>query len=417
MAQSFFNQNSWSGRTLSRLFSPPQQGMKFNTPYGSTPTQQQQQNIIKYPELSTPQGGSLGNYTRTAGMVQQPSYTSPAPQASNPTKPTGGSTGNVSGSTASNPYASNPDFLNRFEGMGDANSPERIAAFEQWQASQGQGGAENPISQEEQYINEMYQPSMDLLGGQESTLRNQYGQNQGYYNSMFDPQYQQLDTGRQSAIDLNRQNQDYTRQGQESAMDLAAKTYQDLQRRNQQMYGGASSAGQTIGEIQGRELQSNVNNISQATNRDLTTLRTQLGDIETNYTQLKSQIDNQKNQTMIELQQAFEQSLLAIDQQRAGISGSKATDKYNALREFNNRKQQLEDQSRQLMQQLGTQALSAQQQIHSAIAQYQAQEGQTPDLEGMPGMEYANNLPVMDQSEGGYNAQLSLKRRKELGLL
>lgn len=274
----------------------------------------------------------------------------------------------------------------------------------------------NQLTAEQQAIEDMYAPTMDWLNSQIGNIGNQYNQNRDFYQSYFNPQYEQLNAARTTAQNLNAQNQQAVQKDTQSALDLANRTYTELNQRNQQMYGGMSSAGQFGSEIQGRELQGNVATATNTGAENMATLKNQLVDIESNYNTQKQAIDQQKTQTLLELQQGFENQLSEIDRQKASISGSKATDKLNALREFNAQKQAIEDQGRSLLQQLGANALAAQQQIQSSLAQYQAQAGSTPDLNAIPGMEYSQYLPTVDQSGEVVNPLLSLKRRQELGL-
>ncbi len=396
MAQSFF-------QSIGNIFKPQPQPQQINprtmytAPIGPTqggaplPSSQLPAHPTFYtPNFTpmTPQQQIKGLEKAIYGTPQPKPTPTPQPQP----KPQTGST---------NPYAKDPGYAVRFENLG-FDSPERIAAYKNYLAGKTSSGttAQQTISPEQQYIDQMYQPTLDFLDQQGGVLRDQYGQNQDYYGSLFDPQYGQLDAARQSGIAQNQFAQQQQGQQQQSAIDLASQTYGELTQRNQQQYGGSSSAGQFGNEFLGRELQRGIGQATSAAQENIGKLQMQLGEIESNYQTQKQGIDQQKNQALVQLQQAFEQALLQIDQQKASISGSKAADKYNALKEFNQHQQQIIDQSNTLAQQLGANAQSAQQQLQSALIQYAAQAGKTPDMnqisaltQGLSGNQYQQFLP------------------------
>ncbi len=407
MAQSF-----WTN-----LFKPASYGGGGGGSWGGTTYKPTALPVYQGPVMP----GTNESIYRQTGRTTPSLPTPPTPPAPRPLAPLGGTGGGglpkppappapSTNPSGTNPYATNPDYLARFE-QWDVNDPQRIAAYEAWLGTQG-----TQLTEEQQYINDMYGPAYSDLESQANTLEANKQLGIQNTNQMFDPYFQQLSSARESAIGLNQQNVDLTRQGQQSAIDQATQVFNELQQRQRQLYGGVNSAGQFGSELQGRELQRNVGQATDTATKNIQSLQTQLSDINSNYETSKSSLEQQKRSALIQLEQDFNTNLQMIESQKTQLGMTKADAKYQALRDYNANKQQLLETAQNYATQLQNNALAAKQQVASAIDQYQAQLGQQPNLNEFPTMNFSAAAPQIQSDTGSYLQTLPSWLKKQYGL-
>lgn len=376
------------------------------TPYGFQPTQQQQQNIYKYPELSTPQGGNLGNYKRTAGMVQTPTYKTPTPTKSNATtkvqntKPV---TGTVQGTQTYDKGAlQRAQQEGRFEGLQPA---QRAAAQLQYESSKNQNQVD---------LNSIYGPLEDYYNNLMGNVQQSRSGVEDYVRGLFAPQFTQAQASKQTALGENQANIDTTRQQEQSLMNDARRRASELTKRNQRIWGGTSSAGEGFNNQLDQTMLQGMNEIQTTAAADVNALNRQRTQIESEYATLEQNINSQLQQAIRSEQDKFDQQIAAIEANRAETQSAKAAARADAIAELNANAQSLQQQAQSVLEQLGTNALSAIQQLYAAQQDYAGQRGLPVDWQNLPGVEYANYLPAMSDPTTGQQIIPSYLQRKRL---
>lgn len=258
----------------------------------------------------------------------------------------------------------------------------------------------DPLAADRAYIDQNYQGALDTLSGQFSNAQSDYGRNQGLLNQQYSNYGQQLGTGRQNAMDLNQRDRLWNERSQQSAIDMANNTYQQLQQQNRQMYGGSSSAGQFGNELQGRTLQQGVNQATQQGQDNLNSLMKQSSDIETNYQSSLQDMNLQKSRELSDLESQFNTIKSQIDSQRAGIGGDKANANYQLLKGFRDEQKSIEQKWTDLRTQMDMNNVSAKQQLQASLQQYNAQLGKPIDLNAIDKIALPSYLPQIDQNTG-----------------
>jgi len=208
-------------------------------------------------------------------------------------------------------------------------------------------------------INNVYNPAFDYLNQAESAVRRDYPSALAEAEAQYKTNASALGNQKQSAYTGLDQQKSKATNTYESALADARRQYQEQQIGAQQRFGGSSSAGGAISEIQAREQARQFGN----TNRQYTDLVNQ---VETQ----RNQVDNEYQTGLLQLEQSkqsaignanrdFQNKLLQIANSRAMLGQAKAEARLNALQQLRSEVFAIEQQNRQFAQTLEAQRQSA----------------------------------------------------------
>ena len=303
------------------------------------------------------QGGSAGGSTSSGGGGggSTGSYTTPSMQQSRPQAPS------QMGPTEQNQWAIN----NGYTGWND---------YLNNQASQQQGQS-RPWNdqygmyedQVQQAINDMYGGTQNYLNQAEAAVKGNLPGQLGEITSAADLQRAKLGEGRQSTLDTIAANERGAQTRKEDALAAARRLYQELGQANVQRFGGSTSAGQAMSELQGREQQSQMGQTARQYNEFMNQAATQKATLDREYQTGLQTIESEKQKATNAVNQAFQQSLLDIARDRATNESAKAQARLSALQDLRNKMFQITQQETQFKQSLEAQKQAAQLQIENYL--------------------------------------------------
>lgn len=192
-----------------------------------------------------------------------------------------------------------------------------------------------------------------------------------------------------------------TRQTQQAQVGQQRQTLQELQMANQQRFGGASSAGQAAGELQGREFQRNTFQIGQQAQQAVQQIQQQRQVVEREFQQGLQQLEVNKQQAINQIQRTFQDKLLEINARRGETESAKAQARMSALQELRNAAYQIDVSKAQFQAQLQMQAQQNTQYLDNAAAQYLSAANQ-----GQQGVDqFASQTPTAIPGVGANQGQ------------
>lgn len=285
----------------------------------------------------SPAGGSWS--TRPASMATAPTRNySPAPATFNSPAPT---------QQQSNPQPSN-------------------------QGGQQEVQAPNPPSgYSDQELNSAFNPLMDYLNQAESQLRSDLPTYQKEINSQVDTSKAILGNQRTSTLGTLDTQQQAGQRRKEDVVSASRRLFNELQMANTQRFGGATSAGQAAGELQGREFQRSTAQANQGFNDLVRELDNKRLEVDNNYQLNVRQLEDKRQASINDVSRQFQEKLLEINRQRTEVESQKAQRRLAALDQYRQQVFQIQLQNYQFKQQLE----SMRQQASIQLDSYQKQLG------------------------------------------
>lgn len=299
------------------------------------------------------QGGSVGGQSSSGGG----GGSSSSPSQSN-----------NNGGPPPNPYTTYYgdkklyDLMN--EGVRDqyGNPIQKQAPQRQWNDQYGM--YEDQIGQA---INDTYSGTQNYLNQAEGAVKANLPGQLGEITSAADLQKAKLGEGRQSTLDTIAANERGAQTRKEDALAAARRLYQELGQANVQRFGGSTSAGQAMSELQGREQQSQMGQTARQYNEFMNQAATQKATLDREYQTGLQTIEAEKQKATNAVNQAFQQSLLDIARDRATNESAKAQARLSALQDLRNKMFQITQQETQFKQSLEAQKNAAQLQIDTYL--------------------------------------------------
>lgn len=225
-------------------------------------------------------------------------------------------------------------------------------------------------------IDSSYGASAGYLNQAEQNLRGDYPTITAEIQKQNEANQAQLTANKQKTISGVEKNVSTAKTRKEDALAQARRLYAELQKGNVQRFGGVSSAGQAVSELQGAEAQRQFG----ATNRDFSTfmkdIEAQKAQIETDFNasllNLKTQADSAINQATRD----FQNKLLEINRLRAENESNKSAKRLEALMNLKNQVFSINQQNTVFQQQL--QAMKYQQMLELDTYQKKAAVDNSP---------------------------------------
>jgi len=263
-----------------------------------------------------------------------------------------------------------------------------------------------PQGPSQQEIDSQFNPIFDVYNQAEKNLRVQLPGLIGEAESQAQASRGLLDNQRTGANELLSGQQQQTFQSQQAQSGQQRQTLQELQSANQQRFGGASSAGQAAGELQGREFQRNTFQIGQQAQQAMQQINQQRQVVEREFQQGVQQLEVNKQQAVNQVQRTFQDRLLEINGRRGETESAKAQARMGALQELRNAAYQIDVSRAQFQSQLQMQA-----QQNAASLDNQAQQYLSSTNQGQQGVNRfssAQQSAIPSVSNQGQDSQQQL---------
>lgn len=194
-------------------------------------------------------------------------------------------------------------------------------------------------------INKLYGEGMDVLAGQEARLREFQPQVQSQIEALYGSQIPELQRVAEGGLAKIGQQETGVQQQRESALSTARRQYEQGVQKGQQLFGGVggSSAGQAFADISSQELLRGTGQVMTTASQNLQNLQTARREIDMKLQSDLAKLDLDKKNALLKAQDDFRQQLDAIDSKRFELKTQKANAQLQALKDFNTRRQNLED--------------------------------------------------------------------------
>lgn len=237
-----------------------------------------------------------------------------------------------------------------------------------------------PQGPSQQEIDSQFNPIFDVYNQAESNLRGQLPGLIGEAEAQAQASRGLLSNQRTGANELLSAQQQQAFQSQQDQTGRQRQTFQELQNANQQRFGGASSAGQASGELQGREFQRNTYQIGQQAQQAVQQINQERQVVERKFQEGLQQLEVNKQQAVNQIQRTFQDRLLEINGRRGETESAKSQARMGALQELRNAAYQIDVSRAQFQSQLQMQAQQNTSQLDNQAQQYlsatnQSQQG------------------------------------------
>lgn len=231
-------------------------------------------------------------------------------------------------------------------------------------------GLQPPSGPSNAEIDNLFSSTMNTYNQAESNLRDQLPGLISEAEAQANASKGLLENQRTGANELLGSQQLQTKQSQQNQTAQQRQTLQELGQSNQQRFGGASSAGQAAGELQGREFQRNTFQIGQQAEQALQQINQQKQVVEREFQQGLQQLEVNKQTAVNQIQRTFQDKLLEINSRRGETESAKAQMRMSALQELRNAAYQIDVSKAQFQAQLQQQAQQNHSYLDSAASQY-----------------------------------------------
>lgn len=298
------------------------------------------QGSMTYAPKSVPQ--QISYQTSQPGIVPPPWTTAPKPaSAPQPTAPSGG------------------------------NQISRQQALDKgWDVNNLPGGyslapeAQGPQMSNEDLMNQInsaYEPQMGYLNQAESSLRSDFPTIQKEIGAQTAANSATLAANKQKTLGGIEKNVAGGKAKKEDALAQARRLFAGLQRGTTARFGGASSAGQAVSEIQGQEMQRQMGTSERDFGRFMQENEAQKMQVEQDYNAKALELETQKQSAINQATRDFQSKLLQIAGLKAEAESNKAMMRVQALQDLKNKVFAVNQQNTQFLQSL--QQLKYQQQL------------------------------------------------------
>lgn len=250
-------------------------------------------------------------------------------------------------------------------------------------------------------IDSLYNPIMDLLNQQESSLKSGELDFYDSFTKPYDAQQPLLDQAKAQGLSTVEQQRTDQQVQHENALAAARRLYQELVQGSQQRFGGSSSAGEFANSLIGREYQRNQGQINQTTGQNMQKLLQRANEINDNYNTQNQSLLAQKEAELAKAKDLFRQRLDAITNSKITANENKAQLKLAELQSLRDRVNAINDQHTQFAQNLQLQNQAAVNNLISQIAAYQVQNGQPVDMNAIKNSVYSTFGGGNQQIGGG----------------
>lgn len=221
-------------------------------------------------------------------------------------------------------------------------------------------------------INNIFNPTMDYINSLYSTAQQQQPQIEADIQNQYATSSGILQSEKGLAEqDLAGQEKKTAKQ-QEDALVSARRTANETGRGISQRFGGASSAGGALSELNARQLQRNEQGIRDKATGVFDTIIQAKNTLQVKYSSAIKELETQKNTALNEARRYFQSKLAEISRLKAETESAKNQMKLDALQQYRNQVFQVNLSLQEAQQSVNQQASMADQLITQQEAQYGA---------------------------------------------
>jgi len=296
-----------------------------------------------------PQGQTQWNSGAVTSSGGGTSYK--APTNSNPVPYSGGSGGQVAGSSVVN---------NQNNSNGGGPGDSRLQQLEKM--------SRNPVQEQEyqsllsqlnipsgpsdEELNTAYDPIFNYLNQAEAGLGVAYNNQNALYDQQAATAKGDLAVNKQNTLNTISTAKQKAGQRKEDVITSSRRAYGELAMANRQRFGGATSAGDAASELQSIEMQRSLAGAQRGFEDTMREISTKEVEVENLYQVENRKIDDSIVQAKQNAYSEFQNGLLEIGRQRATTASEKANRKLLALDQYKNQLFQLQVQEQQNRQAL-----------------------------------------------------------------
>lgn len=257
-------------------------------------------------------------------------------------------------------------------------------------------------------IDQSYGPSMNYLGQAEAQLRSDYPSYQAEIQKQAEANVAQATANKQKALTGVEKNVTAAKGRKEDALSQARRLYADLQRANVQRFGGASSAGQAVSELQGQEAQRQFGLVGRDFSTFMQDIEAQKSQIEMDAQANLMQLESQKQTAINNVNREFQNKLLEINSKRAELESNKAAQRIAALQDLKNKVFAINQQTLAFQQNLEQMKVQSQLQLDTQLKTLAAQQSPNYDQRNIQsdltfGNQPAKTTPIQAPYVGSIN--------------
>jgi len=262
---------------------------------------------------------------------------------------------------ASSGYGTDPNFHYSGWGQDFGYGPSGLAAYEAYKNSQGQGfntpegnwyqGSQGEYNAE---IDNAYNAGMGYWNTAEENLGKNLDLMKGQAQSDQEANIGELGANKKLALTNLEKQKRAGETEKEDAFAAARRLWQELQQGARQRFGGSTSAGQAISEIQGSEMQRQMGQTWRQANEFGQQIMGAVNNVEEQYNSGVLKIKQATQQALTNAQLEFNNSITQIAAGKAQTEQEKSQARLNALMDLRNKAFTIQQQDQTFRQQLET---------------------------------------------------------------
>lgn len=212
-------------------------------------------------------------------------------------------------------------------------------------------------------ISESYEPYKRELTNMEGTLQSGFDEQSANLESSAINEAKKYDTQGQELTQATQTEEAKFRQTLQSALSEAIRSYNALKQQATARFGGASSAGQAVGELANQEFLRQQGQTQQAGVEGSAKFGVEYGKIKSYVQQKKDDLDQFKKEALTQLRDNLNKGLNEIRLRKADVEANKTRDRLALLQSTIEQARNMALQDQQFRQQLGLAAVSKLQEV------------------------------------------------------
>jgi hypothetical protein len=206
-------------------------------------------------------------------------------------------------------------------------------------------GDQKRLKEYQSQIDKLYKQGLENISGQERRLQEYQPQYLSQVQALYESQVPELQRITEQGRTAIGEQETGVRKQEQTALAEARRQYEQGVQKGQQLFGGVagSSTGQAFSDIASQELLRGTGNVMTTSSENINRLNTARRDLESKLQTDLAKLDLDKKSALLTAQNQFRQELDSINSKRYELQTQKANAQLQALKDFNSRKQNLED--------------------------------------------------------------------------
>jgi len=206
-------------------------------------------------------------------------------------------------------------------------------------------GDQKRLKEYQSQIDKLYKQGLQNISGQERRLQEYQPQYLSQIQALYESQVPELQRVTEQGRSAIGEQETGVRKQEQTALAEARRQYEQGVQKGQQLFGGVagSSTGQAFSDIASQELLRGTGNVMTTSSENINRLNTARRDLESKLQTDLAKLDLDKKSALLTAQNQFRQELDSINSKRYELQTQKANAQLQALKDFNSRKQNLED--------------------------------------------------------------------------